>query len=143
MEQAPHALASLKSQSPAEVSDFFSGVLTAAADTPPSSGAAQCALSVFRDAARRGLTAEQLEAELRGAGVSEAISAAASRSWSMHGTDARWALTAGAIGARKLIDAEWCATAAPHRPAAPCPPPRRPAVSPPSMPTRAAAGRLG
>lgn len=142
MAGAASSFAALKSQSPAEVSDFFSGVLTAAAGTPPSSASAQCALSVFRDAARRGLTAEQLEAELRGTGVSEAISAAASRSWSMHGTDARWALTAGAIDARKLIDAEWSAGAPAETARRVTVSPRRPSVSSLPLPTRAAAGHL-
>lgn len=106
MEGAALHLSSLSADSAA---DFFSNVLTTAASAgaKPSSAAAQCALAIFREAAQRGLTAEQLETELGGAGLSDALSAAVSRSWSIHGTEAQRALTAGALDARRLIDAEW------------------------------------
>ena len=99
----------LSSLDPGSATDFFSSLLAAdtstATKTP--SAAKQCALAVFREAARRGLTADQLEAELCGAGLSEALSAAAGRSWSLLGAEAQRGLSASAIDASRLIDAEW------------------------------------
>lgn len=103
MESAALHLSSLDAESAA---DFFSALL-AADTTKPSSDAAHCALRVFREAAQRGLTADQLEAELCSAGVSEALSAAAGRSWSLLGAEAHRALSASAIDASRLVDAEW------------------------------------
>ena len=106
MERAALHLSSLDAESAA---DLFRGLLAANTSTTakPPSAAGQCALAVFREAARRGLTADQLEAELCGAGLSEALSAAASRSWSLQGAEANRALSASAIDASKLVDAEW------------------------------------
>ena len=100
----------LSSFSADSATDICNDVLTGAAAMsakPPSAAAQQCALAIFREAAQRGLTAEQLEAELCGAGLSDALSAAVGRSWAMHGSEARSALSASAVGARRLIDAEW------------------------------------
>eukprot|EP00320_Phaeocystis_rex_P020431 CAMPEP_0119071526 /NCGR_PEP_ID=MMETSP1178-20130426/51292_1 /TAXON_ID=33656 /ORGANISM="unid sp, Strain CCMP2000" /LENGTH=166 /DNA_ID=CAMNT_0007053463 /DNA_START=20 /DNA_END=520 /DNA_ORIENTATION=+ len=106
MESAALHLSSLDAESAAE---FFSGVLAADTSTAakPPSAAGQCALAVFREAARRGLTADQLEAELCGVGLAEALSAAAGRSWSLQGAEGHRALSASAIDASKLVDAEW------------------------------------
>ena len=103
MESAALHLSSLDAESAV---DFFSALL-AADTTKPSSDAAHCALQVFREAAQRGLTADQLEAELCSAGLSEALSAAAGRSWSLLGAEAHRALAASAIDASRLVDAEW------------------------------------
>ena len=106
MESAALHLSSLDGES---AQDFFSGLLAAdtSTATKPPAAAAQCALAVFREAARRGLTADQLEAELCSAGLSEALSAAAGRSWSLLGAEAHRALSASAIDASRLVDAEW------------------------------------
>ena len=106
MESAALHLSSLEAES---APDFFNALLAADPSTAPKppSDAAQCALGVFREAARRGLTADQLEAELCSAGLSEALSAAAGRSWSLLGAEAHRALSASAIDASRLVDAEW------------------------------------
>jgi len=103
MESAALHLSSLDAES---APDFFSGLLAADASSVLSD-AAQCALAVFREASRRGLTADQLEAALCSAGLSEALSAAAGRSWSLLGAEAHRALSASAINASRLVDAEW------------------------------------
>ena len=107
MEHAALHLSAMGDDSPSSIADFFGEVLGAVAreTSQPRSAAAQCALSIFREAAQRALTAEQLEAELRSAGLNEQLSAAAARSWAMHGTAAHCGLSA--LGARRLIDAEW------------------------------------
>ena len=74
---------------------------------PVEGAAPRAARALYESAALRGLTADQLEAELRSAGLSADGATSAAQSWTAYGAAARRSLLLSTLSVRRLVDVEW------------------------------------